>query len=386
MKIIKLKKLLGILFALCFTLTACSKASTPQVETPIDVGGTTSPTATGTISPTAAATIPPVATATTSPVATGNEAKIGDTGYATLQDAIKGAAADDTVTLLTDVVLADPVYIGSDINFILDLNGKTLDGGSHMAIQHDGTGILNITDSSGGGVSIGQVKSAGGENVATVGIGNGGHLVLADSAMITAGGGIAVWNVGSGSVFITGGDVNTTSGGTAIKNDEGEVTVAGGAVGTTDGGYGIWNVGSGSVNVWDGSVYAEGRYCAAIYNFGVGSVNVSGGTVSSDGSDSKAILNNDAGSVTIAGGMIRNNYDSGTAIWNDKGSVSILDGSIAIPDNSDSPVIIGGGMAMNTVPNLGSGVQATASVDISGTPTTAYDGKNIMEYKYLKFE
>ena len=349
----KLKKLFAICFALCFTLTACSK--------PKDTEGTIDP---------------------------GDEASIGNTGYDTLQDAIKAVADDDTVTLLADITLKEPIYIGSEISFTLDLNGKTLDGGSSMAIQHDGTGILNITDNSGGGVSIGQVKSAGGEDVATIGIGNGGHLVLADSAMITAtGGGIGIFNIGSGSVFIAGGDVNAT-GGTAIKNGEGEVTVAGGAVGTTEGGYGIWNESNGSVNVAGGSVYAEGRNSVAIYNFSVGSVNVSSESmITCDGSDSHVILNNGEGTVTIAGGTIRNNYDMGTAICNEYGgTVSILDGTLPIQENSEPLIIIGGGMAIDAAPNLGDSVQVTASLDVSGTPTVEYNPKNIMEYKYLKFE
>lgn len=363
MKRIKLKKRLAVLIALCFTLTACSQASKAPAETSSNADDTTST------------------------VATGDKVKIGDTGYATLEDAVKAAADGDTVTLLTDIALTAPLYIGSDIGFTLDLNGKALDGGSNMAIQHDGTGILNITDSSGGGVSIGQVKSAGGEDVATIGIGNSGHLVLSGSAMITTDSGIAILNLGSGSVFIADGDANATSGGTAIKNGEGEVIVAGGSVGTTGGGYGIWNEEKGSVNVSGGSVYAEGRYCAAIYNFGTGSVNVSGGTISCDGSDSHAILNNATGTITIAGGTIRNNYDMGTAICNEYGgTVSILDGTLPIPDNSESPVIVGGGMAIDAAPILGADVQVTSSADISGTPTVGYDAKKISEYKYLKFE
>lgn len=353
MKTMKLKKMLAILFALCFSLAACSKNS-------IDNGRE---------------------------IALGDEASIGNIGYVTLQDAIKAVTDDNTITLLADITLEDTIYIGTDISFTLDLNGKTLDGGSNMAIQHDGTGILNIADSSGGGVSIGKVKSAGGEDVATVGIGNGGHLVLSDCAMITTDGGIGIFNVGSGSVFIAGGDVNATTGGTAIKNGEGEVIVAGGAVGATDSGYAIWNEDNGSINVDGGSVYTEGRYSTAIYNFGIGSVNVSGGTVSCDGSDSHAILNNDTGTVTINGGTIRNNYDMGTAICNEYGgTVSIFNEPLPIQENCEPLVIIGGGMAIDAAPDLGDGVQVAASFDVSGTPRVDYNPKNITKYKYLKFE
>jgi uncharacterized low-complexity protein len=130
MKKVKLITLLAISLALCLALTACSQAPTAPVETPSNAGSTASPAASegeGGIGSTA------------SPVASEDEAAIGNTGYVTLQDAIKAAADDDTITLLKDVVLRAPVSIESDVSFTLDLNGKTLDSRSNIAVQHDGT-------------------------------------------------------------------------------------------------------------------------------------------------------------------------------------------------------------------------------------------------------
>ncbi len=78
-------------------------------------------------------------------------AKIGDTEYETLQDAIDAADADDTVTLVADVVLTDGLVVAADDKLILDLAGKTISYSTDVttataAITNRGT--LTITDSS----------------------------------------------------------------------------------------------------------------------------------------------------------------------------------------------------------------------------------------------
>ena len=75
----------------------------------------------------------------------GNAAKIGDTEYATLQDAFTAANANDTIEILSDVT--ESIEIAADKNIILDLNGKTLKNtdGKHT-IENNGT--LTINDSS----------------------------------------------------------------------------------------------------------------------------------------------------------------------------------------------------------------------------------------------
>ena len=53
-----------------------------------------------------------------------NEAKIGNTEYATLQEALEHASDNDTVTLLKDVT-TEGVTLGIDTDIILDLGGHT---------------------------------------------------------------------------------------------------------------------------------------------------------------------------------------------------------------------------------------------------------------------
>ena len=75
----------------------------------------------------------------------GNAAKIGETEYATLQDAFNAAKKDDTITMLGNVTESIVIENGNTIT--LDLNGYTLTNtdGKHT-IENRGT--LTVTDSS----------------------------------------------------------------------------------------------------------------------------------------------------------------------------------------------------------------------------------------------
>ena len=76
-----------------------------------------------------------------------DEARIGDTGYATLEAAIAAAQKDETVTLLTDLVLTDSVRINKSMT--LDLNGKTLEGADGSPVITV-AGNFTLTDTSEG--------------------------------------------------------------------------------------------------------------------------------------------------------------------------------------------------------------------------------------------
>lgn len=72
-------------------------------------------------------------------------AKVGETEYETLQEAINAAESNATITLLCDT--AESIVIGSGKEITLDLNGKTL---TNVEKQHTITnnGKLTVTDSS----------------------------------------------------------------------------------------------------------------------------------------------------------------------------------------------------------------------------------------------
>ena len=89
-----------------------------------------------------------------------NEAKIeGGSEYATVQEAVDAAEAGDTVTLLTDVTVEDPVSVTTGLTF--DLGGHTLSG----AFQGTQTGVfqavgchVDIVDSEGGGSIVNTLE------------------------------------------------------------------------------------------------------------------------------------------------------------------------------------------------------------------------------------
>lgn len=103
-------------------------------------------------------------------------AEIDGTVYATLQAAVNAVTEGQTIELLDDINLITTVTIDSDNNnsFTIDLNGKTLNSGSNIAIQHSGTGTLTIKDTG----TDGKVTSAA--NIGSYGTIDlrGGNLVV----------------------------------------------------------------------------------------------------------------------------------------------------------------------------------------------------------------
>ncbi|AMJ41296.1 Listeria/Bacterioides repeat-containing protein [[Clostridium] propionicum DSM 1682] len=278
----------------------------------------------------------------------GDVAAIGEKGYATLQAALDAVADGDTIQLLENIDLTDTVIIasGSTKSFILDLNGKTLNGGNAIAIQHNG-GTLTVDDTEGGGKVTSMVADG------TIHL-NGGSLVII-----------------SGTVENT----NTSKSCAAVSNNNsGSVLVNGGTV-TAPGsyGFGIANHSTSSVSVSDGTVSSGFR---AIINNSNGKVSISGGEVKLTGSSAgQAIANMWDGEVSVSSGVV--DGGKGTGIYNDS------TGKIVIP--SGSPIIKGETCAMDIAPDLSdyTNVEITASTEYSGLPTTAYDVGAIATYKYL---
>ena len=129
-----------------------------------------------------------------SPVAATDEssaeaAKIGDTGYATLTEALNAAAAGDTITVTTDICLenetgnntnkAYPLVINK--NLTLDLNGNTI---SDQGVSCDGTALKALLLVNGATVTIqnGTLHSEG--TVAALSTGGAVNLTLKDMNVI----------------------------------------------------------------------------------------------------------------------------------------------------------------------------------------------------------
>ena len=195
-------------------------------------------------------------------------AKVGETEYATLQEAVNAAAEGQTVQLIADT--KENVTINK--NLTLDLNGKTLtnNGGDTITVQKGATLIINgsgtvdnVTDAKAAIYNNGTVKLNGGkytrsaeaENTTESGAGNSYYNILNHGDM-TINAGVEVTSTGHFSSLVANGYYNyrstdprsgyvegtgkadptlTINGGTfsgginTIKNDDGaQMTINGG--------------------------------------------------------------------------------------------------------------------------------------------------------------
>ncbi|MDU4696584.1 MAG: S-layer homology domain-containing protein [Paenibacillus sp.] len=134
-------------------------------------------------------------------------ANIGSQGYYTLQDAFNAVADNDTIELLNDITLTNPVTISSmnSKSFTLELNGKTLNS-NNTAIRHNGSGTLMITDNSSG---LGKVTSATTDSTSGTiylgGIDANTVLEIQGGTMENTAGGNAIYNGASGKIVISSG-------------------------------------------------------------------------------------------------------------------------------------------------------------------------------------
>ena len=189
---------------------------------------------------------------------TNDVAQIGETKYATLQEAVN-AANDNTVKLLENVT--EDINIPTGINVTLDLNGHKITNVSGHTITVEKGGKLNISDSVGTGVvdntshgkgaivNSGEVTLNGGtfkrsaEKGTYSSNGNGGNswYTIANYGTMEINTGVTVENAGGYSSMIrNGGDVtadcnltieggNFAGGINTVKNDSfGVLTINGG--------------------------------------------------------------------------------------------------------------------------------------------------------------
>ena len=135
-------------------------------------------------------------------------AAIGETMYASLQDAINAAQADETVKVLKDIVITEKVTVAADKVVTLDLNGKTISQTKaqttgYEMILNDGNltivdntteklGKISYTDSGNGGQYVSNtitnrgtitVKSGTIENLSSQTVATNGYPYAIDSSI-----------------------------------------------------------------------------------------------------------------------------------------------------------------------------------------------------------
>ncbi|MDF3005263.1 MAG: Peptidoglycan-binding lysin domain protein, partial [Oscillospiraceae bacterium] len=199
-------------------------------------------------------------------------AEINGRGYDTLQKAFDAVTEGQTIKLCSNIVLKDTVELAyGKPSFTLDLNGKTVDGGTNMVIIHNGRCTLTVVDSKTGGKMTSALPIS---TTGTIRLSSGhGNLVIAGGTVENTGthGRGAIFNEHSGYVRVEGGTVRATNVG--ILNGSGSVIVSGGTV-SADAQGAICNNSAGSVTVSGGTVSAG--YTSAIYNEYAGKIIITG--------------------------------------------------------------------------------------------------------------
>ena len=233
-------------------------------------------------------------------IITGYEARIEWVYYTKLQEAVEttkvGNYSKDTVTMLNDIQLKEPLIIDKIRNMVLDLDGHTLT----VSVENDRVinsyGDLEIIDN-----SLEQI----------------GNIKIEKTTKC-----YGIYNNSAANIKIIGGTVSGTDYG-IYNEDAGNIEVIGGTVSGTN--YGICNASTGTVIVTGGEVFSsEGNVSYGIYNAGTGNVEVMGGTV---GATSYGIYNSNIGNVEIMGGTVNGTsygiYNAGT------GNIKVMGGTVS---------------------------------------------------------
>lgn len=138
---------------------------------------------------------------------TANIAKIGETGYATLADAIAAAQADETIVLLADAAINSNTQITKDV--AIDLNGKTVTVttvGSQNAFEVQNGATFTIKDSgTGGKLDLGKFGIMLMNSKLKI---EGGEIKVSPA---NPGAGVVVAAIGDSEVTMTGGKVVATN-------------------------------------------------------------------------------------------------------------------------------------------------------------------------------
>ncbi len=214
----------------------------------------------------------------------GGVAKIGETEYATLQEAIAAATAEQTITLLANIDATEQIEVGKQVT--LDLNGKTIEYKSEATLTSGVImvlrgGDLTVTDTSEG--ATGAIKS-GTKAYAAIALTKKGETST-ETAKLTVNNGTI-----EGYYYAIVG--NGTRHGT-------EITINGGVIkGTADGNQGIYHPQEGTLTINGGTISG---YSSAV-ELRSGTLNITGGTLSASCTEFNYEPNNSG--TTTAGAVV----------------------------------------------------------------------------------
>ena len=267
-------------------------------------------------------------------------AQIGETKFTSLQAAFDAAVDGDTITVVADVTLTEPLTIPEGKTITLDLNGKTINGAfnglsttNHIyALNNYGT--LTITDTS--AEKDGAINSRGIYNYGSLTL-NAGKI-----AAIDGNGGYAVNNE-SGSTFVMNGgwiaaDYEDGDAPEAGNYDATALDVPAGCTATLNGGK-ITNAGNftfaiaaaGTLNIPETStITVEGRHGAIAVSGGTTTINAGTFTIPANTENTDNVLYVSGGALIINGGTFTGDSDtaSGGSCLCDAVGTAMINGGI----------------------------------------------------------
>ena len=289
-------------------------------------------------------------------------AKVGETGYATLQEAVN-AADGKTVQLLQDVTASITIESGKTVT--LDLNGKTLtnNGGDTITVQNGATLIINgsgtvdnVTHAKGAIVNYGVTVLNGGTFERSQEKGtyspytNGGNsfYTIANYGKMEINAGVTVYNNGGYSSMIRNGGEGTDAstltinGGTfsggvnTVKNDAAGVLVINGGNFSNTAQYVIMNWHKTTINNGTFKTLESAEAVLFTSNWGgdaaaatsAGELTITGGTFKRANNTQKMIVDaynaNNTGTASISGGT----FDADVSQYLESGKQQNADGSV----------------------------------------------------------
>lgn len=214
-----------------------------------------------------------------------------DIGYATLEEAFAAAAKCnredyvETVTMLQDITLKNPITVNAGEEIVLELNGKSIDVANEN-INCDIYGKLTLEDNVGGGVFTSRnhwvhenaefiVNNGTVQNIATA---TGGFPINLDGGKVTINGGIvqalngvaggnnygnyAIGGGNGGTIVMNGGEVKGNWG--AINLQAGSATINGGTLKVTAaiGGHALYVAGNATATI-NGGEFIPSTECGS---------------------------------------------------------------------------------------------------------------------------
>lgn len=271
----------------------------------------------------------------TAMAATGDVAKVGETGFETLQSAIEHSNGE-TVTLLQDT--KEDIVISSG-SVTLDLNGKTLTADAKDAIEVKIDAELTVVDIAGGGKVMAN--------------GTGYAAVLNSGKVTLSGGTYGRASAGTWYTIVNHGELMTINGGVTVENLNTADTSS-----LVENGYYSYSGSNSRNNYVDGSNYSApkliingGNFDTAGYNAVKndegGVLQINGGNYTSQRASGAVIMNWNEAEIT--GGTFISTKEN-TAVFSNgtwgnyaKGTVEISGGDFIVDKDAKNAVLFGYG-------------------------------------------